>query len=200
MKKLIIKTVLITLLSVFAVLLVLVTGMTILAPKTMSNVFYSMGNKHTALWYAELQYQKFGNYGDLENVVVLSNECSDYKRTAKYSKKLIENSNFTTLCAEKDASGNYGMSYFNYIHGNLAVALYKTGVASTEIFVVASETVKTSYTPFNAYTFLIYDDLGQTQEFWLELKNKLTEMDLTLDSVDLTHDIETVTQKINSQN
>ena len=198
MRNLIIKTALITVAIVIAVSTLVCSSIMLFAPKATSNFFYSIGNKKLALVYAEKQYSKSKDILDLENVVVISNESGDYVTSAKYSEILIADNGFIALCQINDNSGEYGMSYFNYVYGNYAVALYKTEAPYEKVFLVADKTIEIEYTPFNAYAFLIYSDIGQTKEFYNALKTKLGTLSIV--SADLTYDIETLTQKINSLN
>lgn len=86
MKKLIVKTALVTLGSLLAVFLLLLTAMTMYAPRTMASLLDSVGNRSLSLWYTELAYQKFGETDDLTDVFDKAVAAEDTERTVKYGR------------------------------------------------------------------------------------------------------------------
>lgn len=182
MKNFIVKTALITLASVIATALVSFTVLTVYSPRTVANLAYSLGSERVALWYEELTFQKSDKVSDLKTLFERSAEFKNNEYLVKYSKMLIEHDEFDAVCAADDeknyneANGN-NIKYKNFVYGNYAVALYKTGASHTEIFAVADVTVEDEYSKHNAYQSLIYGS-GATEDkaFLTAIKEKLSEL------------------------
>ena len=188
MKKLIVKTALITLASLLAVFLLVLTAMTMYAPRTMASLLDGVGNRGLSLWYTELAYQKFGETNDLTNVFDKAVSAKDYERTIKYGNILIGREDFAEICASQDNGG--AVSYKNYVFGNTSVAMYAENYVDEDILSFASATAEGVYPPFNAYQVLLYSDLtSKDKEFLSALREKLSALFTTTADETLQNDI-----------
>lgn len=143
MKKIVLKTAIITLASVIA-LLALSFGIASLAfPKNMSVICEDMGNYKLAASYAERQYGYSGSTEDLYRCARLYIRIGDRKNTVKYCGKLVEKKNFKECCGNN----------VQYIYGNYATALYLSG-KDDEAIVVAEKSVEDGFDVPNAYAVL----------------------------------------------
>ena len=168
MKKFIVKTALITLITVFVVSMIAIIGISVLSPRTMASFSFNVGNEKVGVWYTELSYQKTGNVDDLKNVIYRSADIEDYKKVEKYATILTEREDFAEICA-KD-----GDAFYN----KLVLAMYKNGKTADEIFVVADKTLVNGYTETNAYRGFIYGGyVSGDSEFISALKVKFNSFD-----------------------
>lgn len=187
MKKLIVKTALITLASLLAVFLLVLTAMTMYAPRTMATLLDGVGNRSLSLWYTEFAYQKFGEVDDLTNVFDKSVTAEDYERTIKYGNILIGREDFSDICASQDG---VNVSYKNYVYGNTALAMYAEDYNDEEVLSFASATANGEYPDYNAYQMLLYSPLvSQDKAFLSALKDKLSALSQRVEDEDLQSDI-----------
>ena len=143
MKKLVIKTALISFASVVAAL-ALAFGIASLAfPKAMSGLFENMGNYNLAASYAERQYDYSGSTEDLYRCARLYIRIGDRGNTIKYCGQLVEKQDFDDVCDENT----------QYIYCNYATALYLSGNAEKAI-AVAEMSVRLGFEVPNAYADL----------------------------------------------
>ena len=197
MKKLILKTALITLASVLGAIILLVTALSLFAPKTMSNYFYGMGNEKLSVWYMEKAYNKSGDIADLESLIFKANECADHSRVVKYSAIFVNREDFKEF-AENNETG-VGMTYLELVYGNYALSLYYTGASVGEIFAVADQTVNENYTEYNAYSSLVYGYSETDLEFLTALKTRLQELKTVfVNNANLDADLNCVSLMINN--
>ena len=143
MKKLVIKTALISFASVVAAL-ALAFGIASLAfPKWMSGLCEDMGNYRLAASYAERQYGYSGGTGDLYRCARLYIRVGDRDNIIKYCGELVEKQDFEDVCDENT----------QYIYCNYATALYLSGNAGKAI-TVAEMSVSRGFEVPNAYADL----------------------------------------------
>ena len=197
MKKLILKTALITLASVLGAIILLVTALSLFAPKTMSNYFYGMGNEKLSVWYMEKAYNKSGDIADLESLIFKANESADHNRVVKYSAIFVNREDFKEF-AESQETGA-GMSYIELVYGNYALSLYYTGANDSDIFAVADKTVEEDYTAYNAYSSLVYGCSETDLGFLNALKTRLEELKIEfINNANLDADLNCVSLMINN--
>ena len=143
MKKIIIKTAIITFASVIAAL-ALAFGIASLAfPKDMSKICEDMGNYRLAASYAERQYGYSGSTDDLYRCSRLYIRVGDRDKIIEYCGKLVEKQDFEQKCGAN----------VHYIYGNYATALYLSGKGD-EAVEVAEKSVGEGFRIPNAYADL----------------------------------------------
>lgn len=163
MKKIVIKTALITLGSAIA-LLVLAFGIASLAfPKNMSEICENMGNPKLAASYAERQYDYTGSTEDLYRCARLYIRVGDRENTIKYCEKLVEKSDFKKCCGNN----------VQYVYGNYATALYLSG-KDDDAIKIAEKSVEDGFVIGNAYVNLtLQADAKEDKEFGEKLLSSL---------------------------
>ena len=143
MKNIIIKTALITLGSVIA-LLVLAFGIASLAfPGNMAEICENMGNPKLAASYAERQYEYSGSTEDLYRCTRLYIQTGDRTNTIKYCEELVEKPDFKKYCGNN----------VQYVYGNYATALYLSD-KKDESIAIAEKSVEDGFSIPNAYATL----------------------------------------------
>ncbi|MCH5147815.1 MAG: hypothetical protein J1G05_00440 [Clostridiales bacterium] len=143
MKKIIIKTAIITFASVVAAL-ALAFGIASLAfPQGMSKICENMGNYKLAASYAERQYGYSGSTEDLYRCALLHIRIGDRNKIIEYCGKLVEKQDFEERCGDN----------VQYVYGNYATALYLSG-KDDEAIAVADKSVGEGFHIPNAYADL----------------------------------------------
>ena len=121
MKKTIIKTVIITLVSII-IAASLAVGITLaVSPKTIGKVFTKCGNYDTAAKLYESQYKKTESVSDLIELVSMSIAADNDEMIAKYGDKLTVNykGNMILMTSDEEQFDNYSKA--------TVVAYYKLG-------------------------------------------------------------------------
>lgn len=143
MKKIIIKTAIITFASVIAAL-ALAFGIASLAfPQRMSKICEDMGNYKLAASYAERQYGYSGSTDDLYRCARLYIRVGDRDKIIEYCGKLVEKQDFEERCGAN----------VQYVYGNYATALYLSG-KDDEAIEIAERSAGNNFQIPNAYADL----------------------------------------------
>ena len=175
MKKLILKTSILTICAIFLTIVLVVSCLTLFSPLTLANLNSKLGNEKLTCYYYERQYNKTEKLTDLENLIYKTNECGLYSQSAKYSKIMVENEAFEEYATSVDARGGSQTKYTRYVYGNYATALYHTGESAENIFAL---NVDAEYVADNIFQFLIDDDKVITDtEFLSKILVKLSEFE-----------------------
>ncbi len=122
MKKVIIKSVIITLILI----LLFVTSFSLVLclgfPKTVSNLSFRIGNYDLAVTYSEKAYEKNQTTENLVDLVEKSIVAKNYQINGKYAGLLLVDENF-----KNDILPNKENGYFNYIAKFYVKSLYSLG-------------------------------------------------------------------------
>ena len=154
MKKLVIKTVVLTFISFIALFLIFYCCFSAAAPKTLADVWSDMGSYSFSIKYYEKQYEKTNDLFDLAVLCNKVNEQSDSSRAVTYLKALTEHENFSALCETEDKKFSYTFTAYEFYFGKYAVAsYYESGIGSA--LAVAEKSVKTGYTEHSAFYSLL---------------------------------------------
>ena len=173
MKKTVIKTAVITLISLIALSAVLITSLTVLAPRTLAGFFRNAGNVKMSSFYSELSYQKSGSEEDLTDAFSDFIALKNYDKIKKYGKDLSERSDFDEIC-ERHKSASSLLKYKDYVLGNLAISMYETKENLQSIFEVCRKTTVISYQKNNAFESLLYgSSIDKSVEDLTTLKDEL---------------------------
>ncbi|MBO5925968.1 MAG: hypothetical protein J6Q38_00195 [Clostridia bacterium] len=130
MKKLIIKTSVITiiLIVVFGFIFVALSG--VLYPKAVADMAFRLNNKSICVKYSEKQYLKSGEIEDLKLLTERAIWAENNQLTIKYASILLNSDDFSKLENSNDLE--------TYIASGYAEALYLTGNKSKSIEVALS--------------------------------------------------------------
>lgn len=168
MKKVILQAAVKTLAVVLSILILCVSAFTIFAPQKLANFCRDMGSYNAAASFTTISYNRTKKIDTLSEIVEYSVLAKSNKRTVKYSALLISHSGFDALCEEKDNNaGEYIVaSYSQYIYGNLAIALYRTGKVADAVDRAKSATKdkgdNSVYLQNNAMRYLVSEVISKS--------------------------------------
>ena len=146
MKNIVLKTALMTLALVFALIIMVFGVLTLWFPKTLINISSDMGMRSVAVWYSERAYEKSNSESDLKDLLFRANQNKDYDRTVKYSSEFFSTDTYKSLNIQDK----------NYFAGHYAVALYNVGTESSVIFNFIDGYNQGEYAVNNPYEYLVY--------------------------------------------
>ncbi len=186
MKKLILKTALITLGTIIAVLCILYGVFALFFPLNMASFFDSLGMRDATVSFYELHYENTGDIADLGVLCVKVDECNDAVRAKKYLTILTSSEDFDSYLEDFDKQSNSTISGKEYFNGKLAIAIQKSqGVE--EFLTFATKAVDEGYTEFNCfYLALSIDGLFEEEELAL-VGDALSGLEASLTSSEKTY-------------
>lgn len=157
MKKLVVKTAIITLASLICTLLIAFGALAVCAPNYLGRVFDGTGNHSVAVFFYEKQFEKTGNVDDLNTLVLKLDVKSDSQKAEKYYKKIIEHSDFESLCQSQNSqNGLIGAKDF-YV-GQYVLSLAYNGKFEQAV-AYSKDYIGASYQKNNPFQALIYNYL-----------------------------------------
>ena len=154
MKKLVLKTVAITLASVIGALLLAFGCFALLSPGVLGKVFDGAGMYSASVFFYEKEYERTGDIDDLNRLVLTIDEDKDYALAEKYYKEIIEHKDFSKLCEVQTINGK--VTAKEYYYGNYALSVANNGKFS-DALQIGKEFVSDNYTAYNPLRVLIYD-------------------------------------------
>lgn len=185
MKKLVLKTVAITLATIVGLLVVAFCATCFIAPKFLANVFDGVGNYPASVFFYESNYNKTGEIEDLGLLIDKLDSEKGGEKLKGYLKEMIESAGFDEYCKAQDLKGGGVVSSKEYYTGLYAVILIDNGDVDGAI-VVANEFVKENgYTKNNPYRLVIAEFSDNTAVL-SEWKNAIAFETLSLSGDALT--------------
>lgn len=170
MKKIIIKTTVISLIIILIAISLFFGSVAIFKPSIMANIALNSGNEKVCVKYTEKQYMKSGDVQDLTLLAERSIWAKDYGRAEKYITKLILNDNFYLIESTKESG------YKNYLASSLVEAIYLNGKSEK-----ALQTALNYYDGVsvpNTMRVIIYLFSSKNDKAWLETTyNALNSLD-----------------------
>ena len=121
MKKLIIKTCILTLIIILAVGFLLFGVVSVTSPSIMASTTFKLNLKTACVNYSVKQYEKTGSINDLALLVERADWANDYSSTAKYAPLLLSDTSFYNF-VENEKDGGYE----KYVACLYVESLYKT--------------------------------------------------------------------------
>ena len=100
--KVILKTVLSTLLAIFVLCGVTVTALAFLYPSTMMELSYNVGLDDASAWFAHRAYNQLDNVFYIGYATQVAIGQDDPEAIEKYGDKFIADEGFEEYCAERD--------------------------------------------------------------------------------------------------
>lgn len=156
MKKLVLKTVAITLAGIVVLCGILYGIFALFSPKTLGSISEQLGNKSATIYYYGAQYGKTGSTYDLAKYISVLGSDADAKTLQKLSSELVERDDFTEYCKN---SGKilYGseVNSAEYFYYCLANAEYKLGNVAKSIEASEEFISYYGYTEFNPERMII---------------------------------------------
>lgn len=163
MKKLVIKTVAITVAAIIVLMAAIYLTFALAFPKTLANAWKDMGNYSLAAKYYEKQYDKSEDTDDLAWLCVYLDAQKDSERTAKYLKLFTENENFNARCEREDREGGFKYTAYEYYYGKYTVAEFYANSINAAI-AVATKAISAGYTENNAFSVLLLEKENMTDD------------------------------------
>lgn len=153
MKKLIVKTVALTL----AVMVTVIAGVYLIfsafAPSTLASVYFRINAQDLTVKYSVKAYEKSGDVLDLASLTERVIVFDDDALTVTYATMLINDNAYDTVISEK------GGAYHYYVVGSLVESLYQTGKKQEAVDVAMQNTsTLTSGNPIEVVIFCAFDD------------------------------------------
>jgi hypothetical protein len=181
MRKLIVKTALISLASAIgAVALVCLIG-ALAFPSWASDVCYDMGMYGASATLAESAYNASESEESLSVLVERGILAEDSAIVLEYGTRLIETDYFKQTTKNEGYSGNYK----GYIVGNVAVCTYKNGNATSAVELALSG-IGEGYLPYNSMQHLIYAALSsEDKDLALQIKTAIEGLSFPLEQQQL---------------
>jgi hypothetical protein len=167
LNKLIVKTVVITVIAFVGALAITFGVLSIFKPVVLSDLFASLGGERASAYFMEKEYERTGEFSDLIKLTELLDEDDNYNATAKYCEILLnDNAQKFEDYIEKDGAEKYGSKKEakEYFYSKYAVAELNSGDITNAIK-WAEKCVKVNgYTNSNPYlTFIAKGaSLGKT--------------------------------------
>ncbi len=172
MKKLILKTALITLGTILAVVCILYGIFALAFPLKMANFFDSLGMADASVSFYELQYENTGAISDLGALCVKIDAQNDCVRAKKYLTLLTEEEEFSTYIKGFDKNNSGSITGEEYFNGKLAVAHQKAGGVN-EFLTFAICTIGEEYSEFNVFYIALSTNGLFTEEELIEVEKTL---------------------------
>lgn len=162
MKKLVIKTALITLASVVGLIALLFGVFAIFIPKPLGDLFYNVGDYSTGMYYYEQQYNKTGSAEDLWTLCLKVDVYGDSLRAEKYLTAFKNQEEFEKYCNTLDKGNTDTFTTEEFIEGKLVCAIFKNkgidkAIEKATECVTENSMVGGEYTQYNPY-FMLYTD------------------------------------------
>ncbi|MBQ7340449.1 MAG: hypothetical protein IJW43_06315 [Clostridia bacterium] len=195
MKKLILKTALITLASVIGLSAVIYGVFALCFPLSLANLFENMGMDSVAVAYYRLNYEKTGDILDLADVCVKIDVNDNSKKAESYILELVEHKDFSSYCIDKDEEKSPIKSR-DFFYGKLVVASKKNSGIEKAIE-HAKKCVSEGYTEFNPFRLMITEENLLEREDLVLVKEELTELRQSIsltEEVILEEDLELIKQ------
>lgn len=162
LKKLVIKTAIITLASIIALMGLLYGVFALFIPKPLGDLFYKSGNYTAGMYYYEKQYNATKSTEDLWTLCLNVDVYGDSVRAEKYLTEFKSNPKFESNCAKLDEGNTDAMTTEEFIEGKLVCAIYinhgiDQAVSTAYDCVKAFDLVGGEYTTYNPF-FMLYSD------------------------------------------
>ena len=190
LKKLVIKTTLITLASLIGTMIIAFSAVAIFAPGFTAGIFDSVGNYPASVFFYEKQYLKTNDINDLSVLVNKIDIESDCVRAERYLGEMVEHEDFDTFCDSQSQSGK--LSLVEYYCGNYVFVLANNGKFSDALTVAENYVNDYSYTKDNPYTVLVYGLKNVTNEQLQAIKDKLE----LLNQTDVKNEIDYINEQL----
>lgn len=156
MKKLIIKTICITLAVVVAASLAVYAFIAVFAPSALAGFYDKVGNYSLTIKYSEKAYESSHSFEDLAELCSALDEHSDAEKTVKYFTVFVNDEAFADYCLRANGV-NGAMTAAEFYYGKLTVAEFAVKGADVAIERAAYFADKYGYTCYNPFYVLILD-------------------------------------------
>lgn len=129
MKKLVMKTIGITVASILAVLLIIYGIMALGFPKNLASFYDGLGKNKSATNFMAKAYERSGDISDLDQTCVYAIKTGDNGLIAEYLGKLVGNDGFKDYCNATDK----GVEYYDFMASKYIVGYYHVNSTDGDI-------------------------------------------------------------------
>ncbi len=174
MSKMILKTILNTLLGIFGGF-ALVWGIISLAfPSFFISFFYDLGMYKASAWYAASSYVRSKELDDLAVATEMSIIAEYDRQVVKYGEIFVRMDGFDEFCAVQDENTGNKSNYEQWIYGQISVSYYRMG-NEEKALETAFRKVPETLEAYSAISALSYEFLGKEEEDFTAADKELCE-------------------------
>lgn len=153
MKKLVIKTAVITLAVIIALVGLLFGAFCLFSPVTLAKFFDGAGNYSLSVTFYEKQYKKTQDLSDLYVLSVKLDQGKDAQKTERYLSVFLTTDGVNDYCKKYDDTNSVFTTY-EYLNGKYVCALYSVkGIDQALDYL--EESVCNEYNDYNGYSILL---------------------------------------------
>lgn len=153
MKKLVIKTAVITLAVIIALVGLLFGAFCLFSPVTLAKFFDGAGNYSLSVTFYEKQYKKTQDLSDLYVLSVKLDQGKDAQKTERYLSVFLTTDGVNDYCKKYDDT-NSAVTTYEYLNGKYVCALYSVkGIDQALDYL--EESVCDEYNDYNGYSILL---------------------------------------------
>ena len=202
MKKLVLKTVAITLTAVLGACLILFGSLALCAPAEVANFFSDLGIYGPSIHYFEKQYGKSKSLDDLAVLILKIDAEKDSALAEKYLNQMLNSSDFRDFCSVKDAfNGKWDVTTSEYYGGQYSVSLVRNNKFTESLEYCKTFVTKNGYTAYNPFSVTIAELKALlTSEQLTAIKSEIQPFTTTNDGDIATADIVAIDALIASKN
>lgn len=150
MKKLILKTVLITVGAIILAFGVLYGIFALAFPKSLANFYDGLGDDKKAVQYMDRAYSQSGDVSDLDALCNFALKTGDNGLICEHLSRLFSSEEFKTYCE----CGTKGIAYYDFMASKYITALYDTSSDKEGVIDTASSLTDDYRTACGLYTVL----------------------------------------------
>ena len=150
MKKLILKTALLTLATLICLSAMLYGFFALFFPVKIANLLDGLGREDVAIAYYELEYQKTSEIDDLVNICTRLDARNDSHKAQKYLEALVEHEEFEEFCSKRDKENKNPLTSRDFFYGKLFIAT-KVCDGIDEAIAVGEDAINIGHNQYNEY-------------------------------------------------
>lgn len=196
MKKLILKTALITLSCIIGIMVIMYGVFALFFPLPLARFLDSMGGKEIAVAYYKLNYDKTEKIEDLATVCMKIDSVNQSNLAEECLVELVQDEGFEEYCISQDLLTKSPIKSRDLFYGKLVVAsLNYKGFAQAVDY--AKEGVKKGYSKYNPFRAILTSSQNLAEEELNSIKLTLLEIMITSseeDKVNVDRDIMFINQ------
>lgn len=168
MKKLVVKTVCVTLACVFGLAVAIFGVLALFFPKSLAKSFDKLGYYNGTVFFYEKQYEKTESANDLFVLCLKTDSEKDCLKAKKYLNKFLSLPEFEEYCSKLDNGVSDNLSTEEFLESKYVFAVYLTDGVEKAVS-CAQNSVKDEYTEYNPFFMLLTDSRVNLSRTDLEL-------------------------------
>lgn len=161
MKKLVLKTTFITVISLIAILGVVFLSFSIFAPKQVAGFFEFFNNPYLAVRFYEKHYENTKDINDLYVVVTKVNSQTQAQEAERYIGYFVEHEEFDSFCEQVDQKTTSAYTTKEYVFGKLVEATYINSGIEKALAKAGELAIKYGYTIANPF-YILYTSQAES--------------------------------------